>query len=843
MNPPPSAPATSPEGAKDLEALRELALDLRWTWNHGSDALWKRLDPALWDQTQHPDAVLRGMSQAALSTALADPGFHQLLESTMEARRHCLSEPTWFAQRYPTATLTCVAYFCMEFMLSEALPIYSGGLGNVAGDQLKAASDLGIPVVGVGLLYQHGYFRQVIDPAGCQQALYPYNDPAKLPVTPVLHPGGGILRLELALTGYSVWLRAWSVLVGRRRLYLLDTNDEANAPELRGITSELYGGGPEVRLQQEIILGIGGWRLLAALGIKPEVCHLNEGHAAFALLERARSFMKDAGASFDVALAATRTGNLFTTHTAVAAGFDLFPPYLIGKHLASYATELQLSLAELLAMGHGPCADPAEPFNMAYLAFRGSGAVNGVSELHGLVSRHIFSPLFPRWPEDEVPVGHVTNGVHMPTWDSAESDALWTEACGKGRWLGMSSTLEADVRRVSDDRIWALRVASRRRLVAYAQHKLEAQLSDSGVDTAKATLALARLRPDVLTLGFARRFAEYKRPNLLLHDPARLTGILKNAKRPAQLILAGKAHPADLVGQALIQQWVEFIRHSDANPPVVFLADYDMRMAEHLVQGVDVWINTPRRPWEASGTSGMKVLVNGGLNLSELDGWWAEAYRPQVGWALGDGREHGNDPAWDAAEAEALYERLEQDVIPEFYARDAAGMPRAWLSRIRESMAVLTPQFSAHRTVTQYTETHYLPACDEFEARARNRGSQAQSLVEWCHSMPARWPGVHFGSVTVETRGAARTIGVEAFLGSVAPGEVSVELYAMGQDGGGDETVKMTEQGPHGDAGRGRRYTAVVSSAREASDYTARIVPRHDGIAVPLEFNELLWQK
>ena len=835
-NPPPDLP-------RGMKALTELAMDLRWSWNHCSDELWRRLDPALWARTCHPNAVLQAVSRENLAKALADADFCRLLDHLTQARRAAAAAPGWFQQKYPTAPLTCVAYFCMEFMLSEALPIYSGGLGNVAGDQLKAASDLGVPVVGVGLLYAHGYFRQIIDKNGAQQALYPYNDPAQLPVTPVRLPNGELLRLEVVLPGNSVWLRAWHVQVGRRELYLLDTNDAANVPVHRGITSELYGGGPELRLRQEIVLGIGGWRLLDALGIKPEVCHLNEGHAAFALLERARGFMKETGKPFDVALAATRTGNLFTTHTAVAAGFDLFPPGLIEHYLGQYATDLGLSPPELLALGRLNANDANEPFNMAYLAFRGSGAVNGVSELHGRVSRHIFSPLFPRWPEDDVPVGHVTNGVHMPTWDSAEADALWTDACGKGRWLGTSATLEADIRRVSDEKLWTLRSASRRSLVEYARDKLAKQLAEHGADEETKKRAQARLNPDILTLGFARRFATYKRPNLLLHDPDRLLRILKNSERPAQLIIAGKAHPADQAGQALIQEWIRFIRSSDKNPPAVFLADYDMLMAERLVQGVDVWINTPRRPWEACGTSGMKVLVNGGLNLSELDGWWAEAYMPRVGWAVGDGKEHGDDPSWDAEEAETLYERLEQEVIPEFYSRNKKGVPEAWVARMRESMAGLTPRFAANRAVSEYTEQHYLPSAVEYRANAAGKGAAAKDLVDWRNAIASKWPSLRFGALNVQNVGGQHVIRVDAFLGDIDPGSIRVELYADGRNGGGAERLEMTRTESTKGPTKGFVYSATLSSARPASDYTAQIVPRRDGLAVPLEAAEILWQK
>jgi starch phosphorylase len=549
---------------------------------------------------------------------------------------------------------------------------------------LKAASDLGVPVIGVGLLYAQGYFRQIIDKEGAQQALYPYNDPGQLPITPLRQANGEWLRLEVALPGYCVWLRAWQVQVGRVKLYLLDSNDAANHPIHRGITSELYGGNQELRLKQELVLGIAGWRLLRALGIEPDVCHLNEGHAAFAILERVRDFMEANAQPFDAALAATRSGNLFTTHTAVAAGFDRFPPALIGQYLTTYAEQrLHISLHDLLALGRADPNDSAEPFNMAYLAVRGSGAVNGVSRLHGAVSRQLFEPLFPGWPQAEVPIGSVTNGIHTPTWDSAASDELWTRQCGKDRWLGTMDTLGKDIRGASDAALWQLRTRARHSLVEYARERLATQLAVSGASSAAVSEAKTLFNPEALTLGFARRFATYKRPTLLLHDRDRLLRLLTNAHRPVQLIMAGKAHPADQAGQDLIQEWILFIRQQDVRAHIIFLGDYDMLLTEHLVQGVDVWVNTPRRPWEACGTSGMKVLVNGGLNLSELDGWWAEAYTPDVGWALGDGLDHGLDPAMDASDAGSLYDLLEQSVIPDFYERNGNGIPTAWIKRMR----------------------------------------------------------------------------------------------------------------------------------------------------------------
>jgi starch phosphorylase len=843
-------PATKPNSGpltadvEGFDSLAELALDMRWSWNHATDEVWRQLDPALWELTQNPWVVLQTVSKDKLKGVLADSTFRRKIDDLLQAKRQEAETPAWFQKNHPQSPLKCVAYFSMEYMLSEALPIYSGGLGNVAGDQLKAASDLGVPVVGVGLLYQQGYFRQVIDKDGAQQALYPYNDPGQLPITPLRQPNGEWLRLEITLPGYSVWLRAWQVQVGRVKLYLLDSNDAANFPAHRGITSELYGGGPELRLVQEMLLGIGGWRLLAALGIKPDVCHLNEGHAAFAVLERARSFMQEIKQPFEVALAATRAGNLFTTHTAVAAGFDRFTPAHIEQYLGGYATQkLGITLHDLLALGRQNPDDASESFNMAYLAIRGSGSVNGVSRLHGKVSRHLFEPLFPHWPEDEVPVGHVTNGVHMPTWDSAAADELWTKACGKDRWLGKSETLEQDIRRVSDDTLWKFRLASSKSLVEYARDRLARHYAAADASSETVEEVKHLFDPNALTLGFARRFATYKRPNLLLHDPERLLRLLSNPQRPVQLMIAGKAHPADLAGQALIQKWIQFIRRPDVRPHAIFLSDYDMHLTSRLVQGVDVWLNTPRRPWEACGTSGMKVLVNGGINLSELDGWWAEAFVPDLGWALGDGQEHGNDSAWDAAEAEALYERLEREVIPEFYTRNEKGIPTAWVKRMRESMARLTPQFSANRAVCEYTEHHYLPAAIACQSRIANKGAFGKQMVDWRHSLDQKWAALHFGAVKVETRDGKHIIEVQVGLHGLDPKAVRVELYADGIKDSPPVRQEMTCLHPLADESGGYAFSATVPATRPPTDYTARMMPRYDGVAIPLEDPRILWQR
>jgi starch phosphorylase len=830
------------------DVLKDLALDLRWSFNHSADQLWARLDPDLWELTNNPWLVLQTISREKLQSVTADPNFQALLMDLENEKKAAIAADAWFQKIHPNTGISAVAYFSMEFMLSEALPIYSGGLGNVAGDQLKTASTLGVPVYGVGLLYQEGYFRQEIDAQGRQQALYPFNEPGQLPIRPLRQANGEWLRLALEFPSGKLWLRTWEVQVGRARLYLLDTNDPANIPAHRGITTELYGGGPELRLKQELILGIGGWRLLRACGLRPEVCHLNEGHAAFAVLERVRSYMSENKQPFDLALTITRAGNLFTTHTPVEAGFDRFAPDLLEHYLRNYAEkELSISFPELLALGRRNPNDPSEPFNMAYLAIHGAGAVNGVSRLHGQVSRGLFQPLFPRWPEREVPIKYVTNGVHVPSWDSAASDALWETTCGKDRWRDTTEDLETNCRRLGDSELWKLRTDERKSLVEFVRKLHARQVAGRGASPEELTQAGQIFEPNALTLGFARRFATYKRPNLLLRDPERLLKILTNREHAVQLVLAGKAHPQDYPGQEMIHQWVEFARRPEVHSRVVFLSDYDVRMAQHLVQGVDVWVNTPRRPWEASGTSGMKVLVNGGLNLSELDGWWAEAYSPEVGWALGDGRTHTDDQALDKSEAEALYELLEKNVIPEFYDRDGEEIPRGWVARMRASMSRLTPEFSSNRTVRQYTEEYYIATNAKFRRRAEKHGSLGIEILHWRVELEKHWASMRFGAATMEKQGDDYLFRVEVFFGEVNPEFVRVELDADQNSAGGAATEVLNREerlaGSPGSSGSemGYVYTAKIRASRPVADYTPRVIPAHAEALIPLEISFILW--
>ena len=836
-----------PSKTEAWDALTRLALDLSWTYNHSADEIWKRLDPELWELTANPWLILHSMSNRKLDAlkleAQTDPAFRQRIEQLLTELNKKNAGPAWFQTAHPSSPLRTVAYFSMEYMLSEALPIYSGGLGNVAGDQLKAASDLGVPVVAIGLLYQQGYFRQLLDAQGDQQVLYPVNEPTQLPIRRVRTADGELLRMSLTLPGGKVWIRTWEVQVGRTKLYLLDTNDPANPPNIRAVTSELYGGGPELRLQQELLLGIAGWRLLRTLGIAVDVCHLNEGHAAFAVLERARDYMEETGRPFHEALTITRAGNIFTTHTAVDAGFDRFSPQLIQQYLSAYAQNaLGISVDDLLVLGRKNPGDVSEYFNMAYLAIHGSGSVNGVSRLHGHVSRRLFQQLFPRFPQNEVPVGHVTNGIHVPTWDGADADRLWTELCGKERWRGDLDSLGPAIRRADDQQIWNVRSSGRAALVEYARQRLSRQQASYGASLLQVQQAEAVLNPQTLTLGFARRFATYKQPTLLLHDRERLARILTNPQRPVQLVLAGKAHPADQPGQALIREWASFARQPEIRPHVVFLSDYDMTLGQRLVEGVDVWINTPKRPWEASGTSGMKVLVNGGLNLSISDGWWAEAYTPEVGWAIGDGKEHGDDPAWDRADAQALYETLENQIIPEFYKRDEQGIPRGWVAKIRESMSALTPEFSANRTVRQYTEEHYIPAATAYARRACGDSELTTAFLTWQQEIARHWNDVHFGALTVTEQDGELMFEAEVDLGGLDPGSVLVELYAAPQNGGSAFVQEMHPAHAASYESGSYLYATRAPASRPAGDFTPRVLPYH-ALALPTEIRRIVWQR
>lgn len=821
-----------------LEPLREMALDLRLVGNRFADAVWRRLDAETWERTHNPLAVLVGARRERLQEAAQDGEFVARLAAWSERRRATDGE-RWFGRTHGAAGLGTVAYFSMEFGLSEALPIYSGGLGILAGDHLKSAGDLGLPLVGVGLLYQQGYFRQHLAEDGSQLEAFPYNDPGSLPITRVTLSDGSPARVRLELPGRELHLGAWEARVGPVRLLLLDSNDPLNAPWDRGITAQLYAAGRDKRLLQEIVLGAGGWLLLMQLGIEPDVLHLNEGHAAFAVLARAATHARRNGLSFQQALAATRAGNVFTTHTPVGAAFDRFDPELITRYTPPFCERAGFCLEELFELGRLRPDDADEPFHMTYLALRGSGFVNGVSRLHARVSRELFAPLFPRWPKDEIPIGHVTNGVHVPTWDSGPAERLWERALGDGPWTANLEGAAEALARVPDADLWDLRAAARAELVEYVRPRLARQVRRRGAGPDEVRAAERALDPDILTLGFARRFTEYKRPNLLLRDPERLQRFLLDRARPAQLIVAGKAHPDDGHGKELVRRMASFAARPELRGRVVFLEDYDMVLAMHMAAGVDVWLNTPRRPAEACGTSGMKILANGGLHASVLDGWWDEAFADGLGWAIGARHEGG--PEVDDGDALALYAALEGSIAPEFYGRDADNVPRAWTARMRRSMGELSPRFSSDRMVREYVERAYLPASVARRAREAHGGQLARELVAWHQRVADSWPAVHLGEVRVGGADGRVWADVQAYLGDLAPDEVALELYADPErDGAAAERVPLTLVEPLHGAVHGYRYRGEALTARPTQHFTPRIVPRHVG-ALPLEVPAIRW--
>ncbi|MGZ5000887.1 MAG: alpha-glucan family phosphorylase, partial [Methylomonas sp.] len=654
---------------------------------------------------------------------------------------------------------------------------------------------------------------------------------------------GNRLTIVLELPARKLFLRIWEVQVGRISLYLLDSNDLMNSPVDQAITAELYGGGQEMRLLQEIVLGIGGWRLIEALEIKPDVCHLNEGHAAFVALERISAFMRDHRISFEEALWATRAGNLFTTHTPVSAGFDCFSPKLIQQYLSETVQTLGIPFDQFLALGQAPSDEANDPFNMTYFALRTCAATNAVSRLHGQVSQQLFSPLYPDWPPQQIPIGYVTNGVHVPTWDSSFADALWTEMCGKGRWTGKVNALRAQIEAIQDETLLTLRSENRRKLVLYIRQRIAEQVRLRGASDKEQASVRNIFDPNTLTLGFARRFAEYKRPNLLLHNPDRLIRLLNNPRYPVQIVIAGKAHPHDTTGQQLVREMANFVRRPEVREHMVYLADYDMGMAEQFVQGVDVWINTPRRPLEACGTSGMKLLANGGLNLSELDGWWAEAYTSEVGWALGCTK-HQSAPECDAIEADELYRLLEEQIIPEFYQRDEQGIPRKWVTRIRTSMATLAPEFSSNRMLRDYVENYYTPATLQYRQRIGNDAATARELANWQNQIAQHWPAIYMQSFQVESSESEYRFTLHVYLDEIPAELIRVEIYGDPLEDGKPPFCQIMDcKAALPGAINGYRYEAIIPADRPLHHYTPRLVPNHCHASIPAEEAHIKWYR
>ncbi|MEO6396983.1 MAG: alpha-glucan family phosphorylase, partial [Tepidiformaceae bacterium] len=766
---------------ESLKALRRLAYNLYWTWNTDAAALFQRIDPESWEKTGHnPVRVLQLASSAALEDLASDPGFRLHLERVDTAFGEYMgrARATDFAGENASDT---IAYFSLEFALTESLPNYSGGLGVLAGDHLKSASDLRLPFVGVGLVYHQGYFRQALGADGWQQEEYQRLDLSGQPLTLVRGDQGQALTVSVPFDGRSVFAAIWRLDVGQVPLFLLDTNVRANSEGDREISGRLYGGDMELRIQQEMLLGIGGVRALHAMGIEPAVCHMNEGHSALLGLDRIRILMEQSGATFEEARIPVSAATAFTTHTAVAAGIDLFPPDLVQKHLGHYYSGMGLDARTFLALGRSNPDDDSEPFSMALLGLHLSGYRNGVSKLHRSVSRKLWESAWPQLPQDEVPIDSVTNGVHLPTWVSHEIGDLYDRYLGR-KWRDEPTLpgLWDDVAAIPDDLLWQTHERERERLIVRVREEWRETSLRNGAASTSASLGQP-LETKVLTVGFARRFAGYKRATLLFSDLERLAKIVNHPERPVQFIFSGKAHPRDEPGKQLIREVLQHSRRPEFRDRLMLLEGYDVELARTLVQGCDVWLNTPLRPLEASGTSGMKAVANGALHLSVLDGWWWEAYRPGLGWAIGRDKLDDDPEVQDAFDSASLYDLLENEVTTSFYARDADGVPRDWVARIKRSVQAFAPLFNTSRMVSEYAENAYAPAAACWRRLREDNLAPAREQAAWRRRVAAGWEGVRVTAVEdtagegVQT-GAPVTVRAHMFTGSLGPADLRVEI-------------------------------------------------------------------
>lgn len=829
----------------ELHRLRDIAMNLRWSWDSLSRNLFARLDPDLWERTNNnPVRLLGSIDQSRLEGAAADEGFRLQLERVAaDLDAYMATTSTWYARTHGAAGQPRIAYFSPEFGVANCLNIFAGGLGLLAGDHLKSASDLGVPLVGIGLLYQHGYFRQALNDAGWQQEFSEENDFHNLPLTLVRDATGEPLTVHAPHPGREVAAQIWLAQVGRVQLYLLDTNIPENLPEDRGITDQLYGGDLETRIRQEVVLGIGGCRALAALGIEPTVFHMNEGHSAFLALERARTLMAAHNLTFAEAREAASAGIIFTTHTPVPAGHDAFPADLIDRYLTGYAAEFGLARADLLALGRVNPADDGELFGMTVLALKMAAHTNGVSELHGKVSRDMWSALWPGLPVDEVPIGHITNGIHLATWVSDDMAGYYDRYIGP-RWRSEPTGVDvwAHASQIPPEELWRVHERHREELVLHVRDTLRAQLEQRGAAQAEINRASEVLDPEILTIGFARRFATYKRATLLLRDIDRLIALVNKAEQPVQIIFAGKAHPRDDAGKELIRQVVIAGRRPELRHRVVFLEDYDIRIARHLVQGVDIWLNNPRRPMEASGTSGMKAAANANLNFSTLDGWWDEAWREHsrkadpAGWAIGRGETYANWDLQDQVEAQDIYDVLEQDIIPTFYDRGPDNLPRRWITRMAATIEVLCPFVNGLRMVCDYTEQFYVPAMRLSESLSCDGMAGARELAGWRERVTAGWHDVRVEAVNGDARstlevGSPLHTQALVHLGKLHPDDVSVELYAGRLNAAGEivepSALPMSVRSRAAHGGYIYELSAPMARASGMHGYTVRVLPRH----------------
>ncbi len=843
-----------PDVPAALKPLTEMSQNLWWVWHPEAVEMFRRLDRDLWDTVYHnPVKFLGAIDQSKLAAAALDEGYLSHMNRVYDAFTRHLREHGWFKTAHPEKSALLVAYLSAEFGLHESLPIYSGGLGVLAGDHLKSASEIGLPLVGVGLLYRNGYFEQYLSADGWQQERYPELDFYNLAVEPMTRADGTPVVVTVDMPDNVVHCKVWRASVGRVPLYLLDTNLSENSPADRDITSKLYGGGTEMRIRQEIVLGIGGVRALSACGITPTVFHMNEGHAAFLALERIRVILeKFPSLTFDQARQQVMASDVFTTHTPVPAGIDHFSPDLVVQYFNKYVPGLKLDQEGFLALGREKVEDKRQGFSMAVLALRLADSVNGVSKLHGKVSRDMWHTLWPAVPIREVPIHHVTNGIHVRTWLAPDITATLDRYL-PGKW--MSDPTDAgvweSVSQIPDEELWRAHSRCREQMVTWARKTLRKHLERRGASFDELSLADEVLDPEALTIGFARRFATYKRGTLIFRDPERLKRIIEQSTRPIQFVFAGKSHPADHEGKELIKAIVNFARQPGLRKRVVFMENYDMNVARYLVQGVDVWLNNPRRPYEASGTSGMKAAANGVLNCSVLDGWWVEGYEidKNTGWAIGRGEENADVAYQDQVESQALYDLLEKEIIPTFYDRGVDNIPRKWVSRMKASMQKLAPVFNTNRMVREYAEKFYIPSLVRGQALAGMDMSKAVELAAYKRALRDKWKDVNVAGVNVTGNGhfkVGESMTVEAMidLPDIDPSVLSVQLYCGPVNAGGDidkpQVLKMT----HDKEIAPGRHVFVGSVGCRSSGrhgFAVRVLPGHADLATPFEPGLIRW--
>jgi len=841
--------AVFPTIPQRIGRLHELAYNLWWTWTPDAQALYALIDPDLWARSEHNAVRTLAEADPARLAALAeDDAFLARYDAVLNAfDTYMRPETTWFSEHYPEDSEKTIAYFSAEFGLHESLPIYSGGLGILSGDHCKEASDLGLPFVGVGFLYPQGYFRQRITREGQQEAIYEKLHFSDAPVRPATDPQGREALITVDLPGRKVYAKVWRVQVGRIPIFLMDTDVEMNAPADRDLSARLYGGDHEMRIAQEIMLGIGGVRALRALGVDANVWHMNEGHAAFLGLERCRELVAGLGVGFDVAREIASANAIFTTHTPVAAGNDVFAFDLVERYFKDFWPQLGLDRDGFLNLARQQNGW-GEGFSMTVLALRLSAQRNGVSRLHGDVSRKMWRFLWPDIDVDEVPIDSITNGVHTPTWLAPELSALYARYLGADWYDHVDDpNLWDRVVELPDDELWTTHQACKELLFAYARKRLQRQMTRHGEGTAALNAVNALLDPNALTIGFARRFATYKRATLLFRDPARLARLVNNPERPLQILFSGKAHPADQPGQDFISAVYQFSRAPEFAGKIVFLEDYDMDMARHLVSGCDVWLNTPIRPHEASGTSGQKASLNGLPNCSVIDGWWEEGYNGRNGWAIGERREYQNDATRDDADALALYETLERAIVPAYYRRGDDGLSHEWLAIMKEAIRTVAPAFSMARMVKQYTDEMYIPALRLGARVDAENYALARQLANWERRIRSEW-----GQVSVEADGPregqlalGQPIRVTAYvrLGALEPRDVRVELVTARDENGSMRERRVFAMAPEGEERDGvRRYKARFDPQASGSlVYGVRVVPNHPGLASPLELGLARW--